>query len=238
MSIGFQVDRSVVSRNERLGLTVVARNSSSASVKEMRIEISQEATWYAHGVPATKKRILSSVVVSGSQLRETDKGKGHAHAPDDATDPPRAVGDGDKVGLHEVLAAGAGGRHEVVVPETCSDSLRAGIIEVNHSLEVILDAPNCISSPEVWTSLIIQREMLGGGVAGGGETEAVAMPQAGSDTKPGLSKPPLVPRDKKSADDAGDNPAAKPAPITVPQRSVNIRLDELRTPASSRAAGF
>lgn len=41
MSIGFQADRDSVGINESVGLTVVARNDSSAEVNAMHVEIKQ-----------------------------------------------------------------------------------------------------------------------------------------------------------------------------------------------------
>ncbi|CAM9717307.1 unnamed protein product, partial [Sphacelaria rigidula] len=80
MSIGFQADKSVVGRLERLGLTVVARNDSTAPVKELRIEINQKAHWNAHGYKASKQRTVAKLIVSGSQLGPV--GEGAAERPD------------------------------------------------------------------------------------------------------------------------------------------------------------
>ncbi|CAN0089818.1 unnamed protein product, partial [Laminaria digitata] len=153
MSIGFEADRSVVGINEAVGLTVVARNDSSSSVKSMHVEIVQVCTWYARSYKESKKTAVASIAVSGSQLgevqRAADKGSRRGRS-------ASAMEDAARMYVQELLAAGTGTRYELLVPNDCLFTLKSGMIEVSHLLSVRLKTPTCISSPDVCMPLHVQ----------------------------------------------------------------------------------
>ncbi|CAM9920917.1 unnamed protein product [Pylaiella littoralis] len=188
MSVGFQVDRSALGLNESLGLTVVARNDSSASVKAMRIDIMQETTWYARGSKASNTRSIASAVVSGAELAAVEIGSKRGQS--DA-----AVEDKAREDLRGQLAAGAGTRHEILVPGDASTTLQSENIEVRHLLSVRLETPSCVDSPDVWTPLRVQ-------------PHTVSMAAAAASL---LARPP--------ADAA---PVSDVPPVSVPQSAVNM----------------
>lgn len=234
MSLGFQADHTVLSRNERAGLIVVARNDSSASVKEMRIELVQDATWYARGYKERKRRVLSSMAVPGSDLgsvgRAVEKGADRGRS---ATEVANAA----RVELQEILAAGAGVHHEVVVPDGCSDTLNTGMIQIRHTLEVCLKTPWCISSPDVATPVIVQHMMLGGGEmvqqAGGGVgagTDDVGYSSYAANV-------PYVTAVPVDSNVVGMGADGKPIPLAVPQHAVTIQLDALPPPCAPPGKG-
>lgn len=68
MSVAFQADRSMASRNESVGLTVVARNNSSTPIDMLVIEILQLTRWSAGAHNALSERVLVSTSVPGIQL--------------------------------------------------------------------------------------------------------------------------------------------------------------------------
>lgn len=148
MSIGFQADHSEVGLNETVGLTVVARNDSSAEVKTMHVEIKQVSTWFARGHKESKTRTVAAIVVPGTQLRASEKGnqRGRSSA---------VIADTARADLQEQLGAGAGTRYDLLVPGNSLLTLQADLIEVRHTLSVMLKTPHCISSPDVWTPLLV-----------------------------------------------------------------------------------
>lgn len=148
MSIGFQADSSTVGLNESIGLTAVARNDSSAEVKELHVEIKQVSTWYARGYKDVRTRTIASVVVPGTQLRPAEVGNQRGRS--DA-----AIADTARADLQEQLSAGAGSRYELLVPGNSLLTLQTDMIQVRHTLNVVLKTPHCISSPDVWTPLVI-----------------------------------------------------------------------------------
>lgn len=149
MSVGFQADRSAAGLNESIGVTVVARNDSSATVKNLVIELAQETTFWAKGAKDTSTRTLTSVVVPGTELRAIEVGgrRGQTAA---------AVADTARADIQQQLAAGAGTRYEIVVPGNTSLSFKSETIEARHMLVVKLQTPGCIDAPDVWTPLYIQ----------------------------------------------------------------------------------
>lgn len=149
MSVGLQADRSVVGLNEPLGLTIVARNDSSASVKALHIEIVQETTWYAKGAKDSSVRAIQSVVLPGSELRTAEVGDQRGRS-------ASAVADAARADLQEQLAAGAGTRCEILVPADASLTLQSETIKVRHVLAVRLQTPSCVDSPDVWMPLHVQ----------------------------------------------------------------------------------
>ncbi|CAM9692714.1 unnamed protein product [Scytosiphon promiscuus] len=149
MSVGLQADRSVVGLNEPLGVTVVARNDSSASVKALHIEIVQETTWFAKGVKDSSVRAIQSVVVPGPELRAAEVGDQRGRS-------ASAVGDAARADLQEQLAAGGGTRCEILVPADASLTIQSETIQVRHVLVVRLQTPGCVDSPEVWMPLCVQ----------------------------------------------------------------------------------
>lgn len=203
MSIGFQADRSVVGRNDRLGLIVVAQNDSKLRVKELRIEIEQKVIWYARGYRATSKRSVAKVTVSGSQLGALGEGADETPYKDRSH---TAVATEAQAHLQELLASGAGVRHEVVVPqEKCSDSLQAGNITVHHSLDVSLKTSSFATNPELSMPLVVQR--VSTGAAGGAGASIVAIPVVTATVMPL---------------DAQGNPT----PVQVPSDLVKFEMEE------------
>lgn len=178
MSIGFHADRSVIRFNEPLGITVAARNDSSTSVKELRVEIKQVTGWSANSHGSNHKRTVASTVVSGSQLgaiyQAVEKGENRGRSPE-------VVAEAARVELQMVLASGNGDRLTLVVPDTCKETMDIGIIQVKHMLSVELKTSTFTSSPDVWMSLHVQH-VGGGAVPGATEfiasSSAVAVPYA------------------------------------------------------------
>lgn len=148
MSIGFQAERSAVGLSESVGLTAVARNDSSAEVREMRVEIKQVSTWYARGYKDVKTRTIASVIVPGTQLRPAEVGNERGRS-------AAAIADTARADLQEQLGAGAGTRYELLVPGNSLLTLHTELIDVRHTLSVMLKTPHCISSPDVWTPLVV-----------------------------------------------------------------------------------
>lgn len=154
MSIGFEVDRSVVVRNECIGLTVVARNDSSSIAEAVHVEFVQETKWYAHGHKGRRTRTIASIVVSGAELGERSGSKLGAVREAAGKASQRglsrgAVADGVQRDLQELLVAGAGVRYELFIPDTCLTTMQTGIIDVRHMLRVRLTTPVFTTSPEV-----------------------------------------------------------------------------------------
>ncbi len=150
MSVGFQADRSAAGLNEPIGVTVVARNDSSATVKNLVIELAQETSFYAKGTKDTSTRTITSVVVPGKELltaMESGGRRGQSAA---------AIADTARADLQEQLAAGAGTRYEIVVPGNTCLSFESNTIEARHMLVVKLQTPGCVDAPDVWTPLYIQ----------------------------------------------------------------------------------
>lgn len=151
MSIGFEVDRSVVWRNEHLRLTVVASNDSISGVKAMRAMIKEEVTWYTQGHRERRERAVVSADVSGTELgalqrpAEKEHHRGRGPATVYAT-------------LQDMLTSGAGVKLDLVllVPATCHASVKLGIIEVKHTLSVTLETPDVINTSQVHMPLCIQ----------------------------------------------------------------------------------
>lgn len=201
ISIGFQADRTVVGRNERLGIIVVTRNDSSCSVKDMRIEIWQHSTWYANGEQASAHRIMGHVTVPGAQVGATGQG---AQPVTEIVGSNSAVAQAAQRELQGLLANGAGVRHEVVIPNKCSDSMDIGMISVRHSLDIRLKTQGISNTPHVSAPLVVQR-ILGEGVLFGESNE---------------SAPSLRPAE-----------AAYAAPVAtvvqVPQHVVGIKMETL-----------
>ncbi|CAM9376576.1 unnamed protein product, partial [Hapterophycus canaliculatus] len=162
MSIGFQADHSAVGLNESVGLTVVARNDSSAEVKNMHVEMNQVCTWFARGFKESKTRTIASVVVPGTQLRAAEVGnqRGQSFS---------AIADTARADLQEQLGSGAGTRYELLVPGDSLLTLQAETIEVKHMLSVVLKTPHCVSSPDVWTPLLVHAGTTGSAEAVPGE---------------------------------------------------------------------
>lgn len=149
MSIGFQADRSAVGRNEPVGVTIVARNDSSASVKNLLVEIVQETKYWAQGSDDCSTRTITSVVVPVTDLAAAEVGGNRGQS-------PSAVADAARADLENQLAAGGGSKHEIVVPENTCLTFRSQTIEVRHMLVVRFETPSCVDSPEVWMPLRVQ----------------------------------------------------------------------------------
>lgn len=153
MSVGFQADRSSLGLKESLGLTVVARNDSSASVKAMHIDIMQETTWYAHGAKASNTRSIASAVLPGTGLAAVEVGGKRGQSDDTIEDKARED-------LRGQLSVGAGTRCEILVPGDASTTLQSENIEVRHLLTVRLETPTCVDSPDVWMPLRVQPQTV------------------------------------------------------------------------------
>lgn len=192
MSIGFQSDHSTVGLNESVGLTVVARNDSATEVKKMLVEIKQVCTWFARGHKESKTRTIASVVVSGSQLRAAETGNQRGQS-------SSAIAETARADLQEQLGAGAGTRYELLVPGNSLLTLQAETIEVKHTLSVVLKTPHCISSPDVWTPLLVHAGTTGSAEVVPGEGSFVphsgeAVPFATSLDADGNIRPVTVPQ--------------------------------------------
>ena len=106
------------------------------------------STWYARGYKETKTRTVASAVVPGTELRAAELGNQRGQSSSVIADTARAD-------LQEQLNAGAGNRHQLLVPGNTLLTLQANLIEVKHTLSVTLKTPHCISSPDVWTPLVV-----------------------------------------------------------------------------------
>ena len=165
MCIGFEADRSAVGINEPLSLTVVARNDSSSSVNSMHIAIVQVCTWYARGYKESKTRTIASMTVPESQLSEVQRG-----AAEKARNQrkPAAVENAAWRYFQELLAAGAGTRYELSVPDGSLFTLQTSLIDVRHSLNVRLKTPALITTPDVSMPLRVQAKTRRIKIAGRG----------------------------------------------------------------------
>ena len=218
MSIGFEADRSVVGINEPVRLTVVASNDSSSSVKSMHMEIVQMCTWYAHGQKETNTRTVASMIVSGSQLGEVQ----------------RAAVEGNQRGrsavevevaarqyLQELLAAGAGSRYELLVPDDCLLTLETGLIDVRHMLSVRLKTPAWINSPDVSMPLRVQ-------------TGTVVLDRQQPETNSGVM--PFTEAVPYAAT-VGDEPGGDLRAVSVPQSAVTMEFSSELPQSSGPAKG-
>lgn len=146
MSLAIEAERTVVSRLQSMTVRALARNNSSSGVRGLRIEIIQESSWAAHGLPAKFRRAVASVKVSGSELgelqRALDKGAERGRS-------PAALSDAAQQELRDLIGQGEGTRHEVRVSEGCSETMDVGVITVRHWLQVTLRTPWGTSSPSV-----------------------------------------------------------------------------------------
>lgn len=106
------------------------------------------ATWFARGYKESKSRTVASIVVPGTQLQAAEAG--HERGQSSA-----AIADTARADLQEQLSAGAGTRYELLVPGDSLLTLQAETIEVKHTLSVMLKTKHCISSPDVWTPLLV-----------------------------------------------------------------------------------
>lgn len=171
MSIGFQADRSVASRNECLGLTVVARNDSSTAVDNLRINISQETCWVACGYMSRTMRVVASIVVPGSQLGDVGQGVG---AGNERKRSFVKIAAEAQTELRDLLTSGAGVRHELTISECALEGIDIKIIKVRHWLSVSLKTPTCITDPEVSMPLTIQSMPVG--IIQVGESDSAPLP--------------------------------------------------------------
>lgn len=126
----------------------------------------QVSTWYARGYKETKNRTVASVVVPGADLRAAELGNQRGQS-------SSAIADTARADLQEQLSAGAGNRHQLLVPGNTLLTLQADLIEVKHMLSVTLKTPHCISSPDVWTPLMVHAGTTGSSSGGGSAVEAV-----------------------------------------------------------------
>lgn len=149
MSLGFQADRSAVGRNEPVGVTVVARNDSSTAVKNLLIELVQETKYWAQGSEDCSTRTLTSVAVPLPELAAVEVGGRRGQG-------SSAVADAAREELENQLAAGAGSKHEILVPGDASLTFQSETITVRHLLTVRLETPSCVDPPDVWMPLRIQ----------------------------------------------------------------------------------
>lgn len=210
MSLGFQTERAVVSRNEVLGVTVVARNDSGEPIEELIVKLCQNSRWIAHDTTKTKKRTLASLKVPGSQLGEVEKsnetGKKRGRRPLLATF-------GNTLGeLEQLLMSGAGVRHELVVPEDSADTVDSELIIVRHSITVKLKSPGFVASPDVWTPAVIQTS-----------ADAVAGVGSQSVTAPTATRP--------TQHAVGLDAEGNPVPVLVPEECLKFELKEIPDPS-------
>ena len=110
---------------------------------------------------------MASVVVPGTDLRAAELGNQRGQS-------SSAIADTARADLQEQLNAGAGNRHQLLVPGNTLLTLQADLIEVKHMLSVTLKTPHCISSPDVWTPLVVHAGTTSGSSA------AEAVPGEGS----------------------------------------------------------
>lgn len=159
---------------------------------------SQVSTWNARGYKETRTRTVASAVVPGTQLRAAELGNQRGQS-------SSAIADTARADLQEQLSAGAGNRHELLVPGNTLLTLQADLIEVKHTLSVTLKTPHCISSPDVWTPLIVH--------AGTTSSAAEGVPGEGSFQPHSGEAVPFA-----TAVDADGNVK----PVSVPQSAVTM----------------
>ena len=159
--------------NEPVGLTIVARNDSSSSVKSMHVEILQVCTWYAQGQRQSKTRTVASTVVPGSDLGEV---RWAAEEGNQRGRSAIAVADEARTYLQDLLTAGAGTRYEILVPDNCFLTLKTGLVEVRHLLSVRLKTPRCITSPNVCMPFRVQANTMAVGMGATPEETPVGLP--------------------------------------------------------------
>lgn len=218
MSIGFEADRSIVGLNEPLGVTVVASNNSSAKVAALQLEIKQETTWRTHVWSDHRKRTVASLNVYGSQLGELQRA---AEKGSERGQSPTVIADAARHNLQELLAAGAGRKYEISLPDTCLTTFQSELIQVRHSLCVSLKTPTFINTPEVWMPLRVQPN------AGGVEPPAAEAVPYSTAMLPVASVP------YATAVDVDTDGSLKP--VSVPQSAMTLvysnELPEASAPA-------
>lgn len=146
MTIGYQADRSFAVRGEGLGLNIVARNDSSTAVDKLHIEVLQNTTWVACGHRTWKKQAVATIIVPGSQLGNVGQGVG---AGNERKKSFQRIGSEAQKELGELLAQGAGARHELSIVDKALVGMDISIIKVTHVLSVRLETPCCVVNPEV-----------------------------------------------------------------------------------------
>lgn len=152
MSIGFEADRAVLSPNEVLGVTAVARNDSTKAVRELVVALCQDTTWSVEGQTETRGRVIASIKVPGSELDAVGERAGKGSENRRSLD---AVSIAARNELEQLLRSGAGVRHELVVPEDCLDTMETKLIVVRHLIAVKLKTSGFVNSPSVWTEAFI-----------------------------------------------------------------------------------
>lgn len=205
MSIGFQADRVTVGRNQKLGLTVVARNDSPSSVKALLVDINQVTTWYAHGYKESTERKVASVFISGTQLGGVEAAKKGKQV---QRSPPVEAMDAARSHLKEQLKSGGGTRYEIMVPNQCLHTMHTSMIDVKHSLSVQLKTPGLVSPPEAWTPLRVL-QTRGGALQPRGAGALVASSAAA----------------EPHATFAEVDTKGYPKPVKIPQASVTMDWD-------------
>lgn len=154
VSLGYRVDSRVVGKAETVGLDVAGRNDSTSTVTAMQIKIKQLTSWSARGYKDRKKRTLASVVVEGSSL-------GALEAPAEMSTDRRqslaAIADSAREDLQRQIAAGAGTRYELVVPEHALLTVKTDTVEVQHFLVVKLKITCACCLPDISTPLQVQK---------------------------------------------------------------------------------
>lgn len=173
ISLGFEADRSVMRINDPATLTVVARNDSRVPVGSMRIEVKQVCAWHAGSHTRKEKRSILCATVPGSALGEVQLGQG---AP--------VVADAARQSLREMQAAGAGTRHELLIPNTCLQTIKSALIEVSHTLNLELDTKSGPNTLHISTPIHVQAANVLLVVAP--ETKAIGQPSAGENAGEGL----------------------------------------------------
>lgn len=146
MTVGFQADRSFAFRGESLGLTIVARNDSSTVVNRLHIEIMQNITWVARGHRAKHQLEVATVIVPGLQLEDVGQGVG---AGNERKNSIQKIATEAQKELSELLARGAGARHDLAIAQDALVGMDTPLIKVSHVLSVHLRTPSCVVNPEV-----------------------------------------------------------------------------------------
>lgn len=176
MSIGLKTDRSTLSSNGFMEVTVVIRNNSSAKVKAMHLNINEESAWYPAGGKGEMQKTIGSALVTGSQLNELlvggsdRRGRGSTTAEDTRQD------------IRDTIAAGGGMKFTIsITDDDINSTIETDTVEVRHFLNVKLKTISGSSDPEVWTPIrVVQEspELLRTDPSGDNHTTLVSIPQS------------------------------------------------------------
>lgn len=142
----FRVDRLEVRTVEAIELSTVLRNDSSVTATAIDIKMKQLTKWKARGHKSSKKRILASIVVPGSELSGAEPRAAGSERGQSAA----SIAEAAREDVQQRLVGGDGAPYTIYVPSSALLSMKIGKkIEVTHWLSVKLKTSGLGSSPKL-----------------------------------------------------------------------------------------